>query len=48
MKNLKLMLCFFRKNPFLLLFVLLEMTLSMALFADQLGELQYRHYALDL
>lgn len=42
------MLCFFRKNPFLLLFVLLEMTLSMALFADQLGELQYRHYALDL
>ena len=48
MKTLKLMLCFFRKNPFLLLFVLLELTLSMALFAEQLGELQYQRYALDL
>lgn len=48
MKKIKIILCFFKKNPFLLLFVLLEMTLSMVLFANQLGELQYRRYALDI
>ncbi len=41
MKTLKLMLRFFTKNPFLLLFVLLEMLLSLGLFVDQLGALQY-------
>ena len=48
MKKIKIILCFFKKNPFLLLFVLLEMTLSMVLFANQLGELRYRRYALDI
>lgn len=47
MKTLKLMLRFFTKNPFLLIFVLLEMTLSLFLFVDQLGVLQYQTYTYD-
>lgn len=48
MKTLKLMLRFFTKNPFLLLFVLLEMLLSLGLFVDQLGALQYETYTYDM
>ncbi len=48
MKTVKLMMCFFKKNPVLLLFVFLELTISMILFSDQIGELQYQHYSLEL
>lgn len=48
MKTLKLMLRFFMKNPFLILFVLLEMLLSLGLFVDQLGVLQYETYTYDV
>lgn len=48
MKTMKLMLRFFMKNPFLLFFVLLEMLLTLALFVEQFGALQYETYTYDM